>query len=494
MRRSCGYVGASDGWTDLDDNFEMDWEFDSAENGNIALTAEIDLSASREFTLAMALGDSAHDAQTTLVQSLGIPFAEHRERFLEQWHRVCGHVKPLAEATGDGGALYRRSHSLLLAHEDKSFPGAMIASLSIPWGESKGDDDLGGYHLVWPRDMVHSSTALLASGNTATPYRSLIYLACSQAQHGGFYQNFWIDGDPYWTGVQLDEVSFAILLAWRVQQAGALGEFDPYPMVLRAAGFLVREGPATAQERWEENSGYSPSTLAANIAALSCAAQFADERGDAATAQFLHEYADFLESHLDRWTVTTQGTLVRGIPRHYIRILPVDIRNPEPLEDPNRAWSSSRTSRRMRRPCFRPRRSSTPAFWNWCAMAFARPGDPLIEDSLEVVDRMLQVETPYGPCWRRYNHDGYGQRDDGGPFLGWGRGRAWPLLTGERGHYELAAGRDATPYIRAPGAVCRPGPAARTGLGRARSARASGCGSASRPARRCRWSGPMPST
>jgi glucoamylase len=66
-----------------------------------------------------------------------------------------------------------------------------------------------------------------------------------------------------------------------------------------------------------------------------------------------------------------------------------------------------------------------------------------------VVDAVLKVDTPQGPCWRRYNHDGYGQREDGGPYLGWGRGHAWPLLTGERGHYELAAGRDVRPYIRA---------------------------------------------
>ena len=106
--------------------------------------------------------------------------------------------------------LFARSINLLLAHEDKIYPGAMIASMSIPWGEDKGDDDLGGYHLVWTRDMVNSTTALLAVGDTATPLRALIYLAITQREDGGFYQNFWIDGDPYWTGVQLDEVSFPI--------------------------------------------------------------------------------------------------------------------------------------------------------------------------------------------------------------------------------------------------------------------------------------------
>jgi glucoamylase len=449
VRRSVGYVGTSDGWTDLADNFKLDWQFDLAENGNIALVAELDLEKSSEFTLAVALGDSLHHAQTTLVQAIETPFAQHRERFIEQWQRTCGHVTPLAAAAGDGGCLYRKSHSLLLAHEDKCFPGALIASLSIPWGESKGDEDLGGYHLVWPRDMVHSSTALLATGNTATPYRSLVYLACTQEPSGGFHQNFWISGEAYWSGIQLDEVSFAVLLAWRVKQAQALRDFDPYPMVLAAAGYLVRRGPATPQERWEENSGYSPSSLAANIAALACAAMFARERGDADTAAYLWDYADFLEANLDRWTVTTESTLVPGISRHYIRILPVDIGNPQPLEDPNRARVIIKNQAPGSQYEFPAKDIVDAGFLELVRYGIRKAGEGLLEDSLRVVDALLKVETPYGPCWRRYNHDGYGQRDDGGPFDGWGRGRGWPLLAGERGHYELAAGRDPTPYLRA---------------------------------------------
>lgn len=449
VRRSCGYVGASDGWTDLAANREMDWQFDSAADGNIALTAEIDLSASHEFTLAVALGDSAHDAQTTLLQSLGVPFAKHRERFIEQWQRICGHVTPLTSATSDGGKLFRRSHSLLLAHEDKAFPGAMIASLSIPWGQAKGDEDLGGYHLVWPRDMVHASTALLAVGNTDTPYRSLIYLACCQSNHGGFHQNFWINGEPYWNGVQLDQVSFAILLAWRLKQAQALQEFDPYPMVISAAAFLVRHGPATAQERWEENGGYSPSTLAANIAALCCAARFARERGDESTARYLEDYADFIESRIERWTVTTEGTLVPGIPRHYIRILPADVSNPTCDENPNQAQVQIKNQPPGAPYVFPAKDVVDGGFLELVRYGIRPPLDPLIVDSVEVIDRVLRVELPEGPCWRRYNHDGYGQCDDGGPFLGYGRGHPWPLLTGERGHYELAAGRDARRFLHA---------------------------------------------
>ena len=143
--------------------------------------------------------------------------------------------------------------------------------------------------------------------------RALIYLACSQHPDGGFPQNFWIDGTPYWQGIQLDEVAFPIMLAWRLVHAGTtLGAFDPYPMVLAAARYLISEGPVTPQERWEENSGYSPSTLASNIAALVCAAELARERGDPATARFLLDYADFLECHIERWTVTKQGTSGAG--------------------------------------------------------------------------------------------------------------------------------------------------------------------------------------
>ena len=195
----------------------------------------------------------------------------------------------------------------------------MIASASIPWGDHKGDDDVGGYHLVWTRDAVQSATALLASGRKETARRALVYVACSQAPDGSFPQNFWIDGTPYWHGIQLDEVAFPVMLASRLWKADGLVDFDPYPMVLAAARFLVRHSPITQQERWEESSGYSPSTLAAIIAALICAADFARSRQQQSAASFLEEYAEFLEFHVERWTVTTDGTLIPGISGHWSR-------------------------------------------------------------------------------------------------------------------------------------------------------------------------------
>jgi glucoamylase len=220
--------------------------------------------------------------------------------------------------------MLRLSQCLLLAHEDKTFQGAFVASLSIPWGETKDDRDRGGYHLVWTRDMVQIATALLACGQTESPLRALIWLACVQEADGSMPQNSSISGEAYWKGIQLDEVAVPILLAWRLQRAGALRQFDPWTLVSRAARYLVLHGPVTAQERWEENSGYSPSTLATVIASLICAAEFAHGRNDQLAADFLLDYADWLSAHVEEWMVTRRGELLPGKPRHYLRITPVD--------------------------------------------------------------------------------------------------------------------------------------------------------------------------
>jgi glucoamylase len=443
---SCGYVGVNDGWTDLADNYRLDWQYDAALDGNIALTGGLDLSKRSKFTLALAFGTTRHNALSTLAESLSIPFEQTREAFTRQWERASR--RGVLTAGSNNSKLFERSVNLLLAHEDKTYPGAMIASLSIPWGDEKSDDELGGYHLVWTRDTVKCVSALLTVGDLSTPLRALIYLAVSQREDGGFYQNFWIDGRPHWQGIQLDEVAFPILLAWRLWKLGALGNFDPYVMVRRACGFLIREGPVTAQDRWEEASGYSPSTLAVHIAALICAAEFFSDRRDESTAAFVRDYADFLESHVERWTVTTQGTLVPELHRHYIRINPGNIDQCAD-EDPNCGTVVLANQRPGGRAEFPANAIVDAGFLELVRYGIRSAHDPIIQDSVRVVDAVLKVDTPYGPCWRRYNRDGYGQRDDGESYNGWGVGRPWPLLTGERGHYELAAGRDPGPYLDA---------------------------------------------
>jgi glucoamylase len=446
-RMSCGFFGKSDGRTDLSENYQMDYEFGKATNGNVSLTGQLILGGTTQFTLALALGSSLHNAITNLLQSMGEPFEDHLARYVNQWNRAYSKMLSLGRRSRADGHMYHISYILLLAHEDKSFPGAFIASLTIPWGEVANDEDRGGYHLVWTRDMVKTVTALLAAGNKETPLRALIYLASSQREDGAFPQNFWIGGEPYWGGIQLDEVAFPIMLAWRLYKANALRDFNPYNMVMQGACYLIHQGPITQQERWEELSGYSPSTIASNIAALICAADFARGRGDERTARYLEDFSDFLESHIEEWTVTTQGTLVPELRRHYIRIAPADINDPMPQADPNNATLVIANHPPADQNQFPANEIVDAGFLELVRYGIRPANDPLIVDSLKVVDAVLKVETPLGTCWRRYNHDGYGQRPDGGPYMGWGKGRAWPLLTGERGHYEVAAGNDARKYI-----------------------------------------------
>ncbi len=446
-RRSVGYVGASDGWQDLMDNFKMDWEFCAAEKGNIALTGEIMLPSSNEFTVALACGKTCQSTATKVLQSLAQPFESHRQAYVRQWQRAVVNPKfDFSEDTSDKGGIYRLSRCVLLAHEDKDFQGAIVASMSIPWGETKSDGDRGGYHLVWTRDLVQSATALLATGQAGTPLRALIWLAAIQRPDGSFPQNSWLDGSAYWSGLQLDEVAAPILLAWRLWKGNhTIGLFDPKEMLLRAASYLILQGPVTSQDRWEENAGYSPSTLATVIAGLVCAADRAKEKGRSNLADFILVYADWLAAHLEEWAVTSCGELVAGTPRHYVRINPTDPASPDPHANPNTTMIQVANGGGLHHA----RNVVGGDFLHLVRLGIRSPHDPIVLDSIKVLDQVIKYDLPQGPGWRRYNHDGYGQKDDGGAFDGSGVGRCWPILTGERGHYELAAGRDARPFIKA---------------------------------------------
>ena len=206
--------------------------------------------------------------------SLAEPFEGHLKRFIEQWHRAAD-ARHLARHSGDGGRLLQISHNVVLAHEDKTFAGAFIASASIPWGYAKGDDDLGGYHLVWTRDMVQTATALMACGRLETALRALVYLACTQKPDGGFSQNFWVNGIR--TGRAFSWTRWPFPSSWRGVCGSRMRWENSTCSRLWSArqAFLVRYAPVTQQERWEETAGYSPSTLAAVIAGLICAADMA---------------------------------------------------------------------------------------------------------------------------------------------------------------------------------------------------------------------------
>ncbi len=440
VKRSAGYVGQSDGWQDIMHNREMAWEYCEATDGNIALTGEVDLSQGLEWTCAVALSASSVHCGTSLLQSLAVPFEEHRREYCNQWRRA--EIKPendLSSHTGDNGSIARLSRCVLLAHEDKVFTGAIIASLSIPWGEERGDGELGGYHLVWTRDLVQSASALLASGQVATARHALIWLSCIQQPDGSFPQNSWMDGKPYWSGLQLDETAAPALLAWRLWRANGLKEFSPRTVLKRSARFLMLQGPVTQQERWEEQSGYSPSTLAVVIAGLVCISEFAGMAEDTEVQSFILDYADWMNAHVDEWCACSVDT------PHYLRITPANPRHPDPHPDPNTLdiQLANGGGKHAARDIIGG------DFLHLVRLGLRAPDHPLVLNTIAIMDRAIKYDLPQGPGWRRYNFDGYGQRDDGGAFDETGVGRCWPILTGERGHYELATGRDPMPYIKA---------------------------------------------
>jgi glucoamylase len=443
LARSVGFVGVSDGWQDLDAHKKMTWRYNRAENGNIALTGEVKLTdTDAEFVFALAFGDSPAEAAQRAVASLSDGFDAARDTYLRQWQDWRASLMPIKPTTSQARDLNPISTVVLRTCESKEHPGGIVASLSIPWGFAKGDGDLGGYHLVWPRDLVEAAGALLAIGATDDARRVMSYLQATQGADGHWSQNMWIDGKPYWSGVQLDETAFPVLLAGMAYRAKVLQSQEVKELwltVRRAAVFLVTNGPVSLQDRWEEDPGYSPFTLAATIAALLVAADFADLNGDAALATFLRETADYWNDSIEHWTYVANTDLARriGVEGYYVRIAPPDVTD---AASPTAGFVPIKN-----RP---PGQSRQPAsqIISPDALAVVRFGlrtanDPRMINTVKVIDALLRVETPDGPGWHRYNDDGYGEHADGSPFDSTGIGRAWPLLTGERAHYELSAGR-----------------------------------------------------
>ena len=443
LNRSVGFVGSSDGWQDLSRHFQMTWQYDRAENGNLALTGEIDLPAcDGEFILALGFGGIWAEAGQQARSSLLTPYEQTREDYISQWHAWQMTLKKL-DAHPRQKDLYRASVAVLRTHESKDFLGGIIASLSVPWGFNKGDEDLGGYHLIWPRDLVENAGGLLAAGAHDDALRVLHYLEVTQEADGHWSQNMWLDGRPYWNGLQMDETAFPILLVdlFRRESPRCYESCERWwPMVRKAASFIVMNGPVTQQDRWEEDGGYSPFTMAAEIAALLIAADMAERLGHAKPAEFLRAMADTWNFNIERRTYAADTDLARqvGVEGYYVRITPPPSGDgaASPLQGyvpiKNRAAGSSQ--------------AAAVEIVSPDALALVRfgvrsPDDPRILNTIKVVDALLRVKLPQGPAWYRYNGDGYGEHEDGSPFDGTGVGRPWPLLTGERAHYELGAGR-----------------------------------------------------
>lgn len=266
-RTSSGFVGASDGWTDLRGDFRMDWTYQRAAGGNLVQTAE--LPAGRRHLLALGFGTTPERALAATRAALQAPFAATADRFRDGWHHYLDVLEQAPDSVRDLQPAYDVSVMVLKASEDKTFPGAFVAAPAMPWRWDEIEQPSGPYHLVWPRDQYQIATALDAAGDHAAARRALAWLFTrAQRPDGSFPQNAEVDGRVRWTEIQLDQVAFPLIMAW---QFGMIDQATWRDHVRPAAEFLAARGPITDQERWEEESGYSPSTVAAEIAGLVCA-------------------------------------------------------------------------------------------------------------------------------------------------------------------------------------------------------------------------------
>jgi glucoamylase len=425
--------------------------YDATDPGNVvqgALT-RLDGRHRRTMTLAIGFGTGADAASATAARSLAGGFWSAARGFVAGWARYRdGLSKPPRSVARDARlrALYEQSVLVLAGSEDKRNPGASIAAPNMPWiwGTLKLENPdhrfSGPYHLVWPRDLYHVATALQSAGDHAGAQRMVDYLWRVQKPDGSFWQNTFVNGKEKWTGDQLDEDALPIVLAWWLGRRGA----DDWAHVEKAADHVVATGPRTPQERWENQDGYSPNTIAAEIAGLICAADIARANGAAEKAASYEAVADDWRAKVDGWTATSNGPYSPD--PYYLRLTKDG--NPDSTGTTYNPGDNHRKEEDQRLIVDQ-------SFLGLVLWGIKRYDDPTVKNSLAVGDRKLGVDTPIGTVWHRFTFDGYGEQSDAGdwdlfpsPGANQTRGRLWPLLAGERGEYELLAGRDASPRLR----------------------------------------------
>ncbi len=436
---SSGYQGVSDGWTDLDADHRMSWHYTAPQQGNVVQLGRVRADGVRHqrFTVSLGFGPAGPAAVTAARASLRRGFGDARHAYSAGWHRYLGSLDEVPASAAAHREEYLTSAMVLAASEDKTFRGGFVAAPGRPWAWANELQDLAVYHAVWSRDQYQIATGLMATGDMAAARRALEYLWDVQQQpDGSFPQNSRLDGEPVFGGLQMDEVAFPLVMAWQ------LGRTDPatWRHVRLSADFLVANGPATEQERWENIGGYSPATIASEIAGLVCAARIARANGDTARAAAYLATADAWERQVEDWTLTRNGPLDDR--PYYLRI--TDSGNPNQGTELQISDGG---------PLVDQRRILDPSFLELVRLGVRPADDPHVLDTLALVDRRLAYDTPNGRFWHRASFDGYGERRDGTqwePVDEGSRetlGRGWPLLGGERGEWALLAGLPAQRYL-----------------------------------------------
>src|SRR3954469_72455 len=421
--------------------------YDSATNGNVVLRGGLD-TRHGPVTLALGFGRTTSQAEGVAGAAVHRDFNATYESYVHGWSRYDSSLRRPTVASG----AYWLSVNVVKASEDKTFPGAIVASLASPWGQavSAGDKPngkpvyFGSYREIFARDLYEADTGLLAAGDVATVRDSVRFLFDrQQLADGRMPRNSLLNGAkaPDTGGDQLDESSYPILLAY---QAGLAGDDALWPKVMAAADFVVAHGPSFGSERWEEQGGFSPSTIAAEIAGLVAAARIADIHGDTAAARVYRATADHFQRSIRGWTVTTTGPYGAG--RYFIRL--------SKSGDPNAAVSYGLGNGSI---TVDQRSVIDAGFLELVRLGILPPDDADVERSLPIVDDVIGRMTPSGQGFYRYGTDASGSEDgygdcfvadptdcapDGRPWPtgNAGSGHLWPVLSGERAEYALEAG------------------------------------------------------
>lgn len=442
-----GFAGAaSDGLVQLDTVHTLTSAFTQANAGNVVLAAGIVVPRNGSFILALGFGSTQAEAVGAAEASLGSGFPVARKNYEQGWSKYDKSLaKPPSSLPGISqqrlkilSDLYYSSANAIKAAEDKTFPGAVVASLAAPWGQAVSAGDpantfFGSYREVFARDAYAAGTALAVVGDIATARDVVTFLFGQQQPDGSLPRNSLVNGDaaPDSFGTQLDETAYAILMA------DQLGMDDPsfYSNSIRpAADFLIAHGPAFGSERWQEQSGYSPSTIAAEIAGLVAAAHLAQVNGDTSSARIFLGVADDYQRSVIGWTVTTNGPLAPH--PYFIRL--------SKTGDPDAAIAYNVGNGG---PTLDQRNIVDAGFLELSRLGVLSAVDPAITQSLPVVDAALKSTTASGPSWYRYTGDGYGDgASDGHPWAPTdkGSGHVWPELNAERAENALQTGDSAT--------------------------------------------------
>jgi glucoamylase len=461
-----GYRGsASDPWRNLQDGGRLR-NYDATTPGNVVQGARTALNGQRgnqTMTLAVGFGAGAAAARTAAAGSLALGFVAAETSFKADWARYRGTLKdaPASVNTAKLRRTYEQSLLVLAASEDKTYRGASIAAPNMAWIwgtltlEPEPKQHSGPYHLVWPRDLYHVATAQEAAGDDAGARRLLDYLWQVQKDDGSWWQNTFVWGTEKWKTEQMDQVSLPIVLAWSLHRTSRADWLH----VERAADYVVANGPGSENERWENQAGYSPNTIATEIAGLICAAAIADanDRPDKAVAY--RAKADEWQQKVESWTATSTGPYSPA--PYYLRVAKEPSLGVAP--DPNagtRYGLGDNYADATGDTTVDQREIVDNSFLGLVLFGVKKWNDPTILNSLDVGDGNastpypLKVVTPSGPVWHRFTFDGYGEQANGNDwdlffdnFHRQTRGRLWPLLTGERGEYELIAGRGAGSYL-----------------------------------------------